>query len=331
MNRYFSIVKEGFGRLFFIIPSTPEVAQIEITNRCNFNCVMCQRIPLKVPLKDMDYALYKKIINKIDKVNEVILTGWGEPLMHPNLLEMIKYAKTHHKRVSITSNGSLLTGKAIDDLIETKIDSISFSVDEIVPGNKTQTHPVQKQLENIKKFVKELKEKKALTQVIIQSTLHKGREHNLTEVIKWAYEAGADMVNINRLDLRFNKTLKRPNFQEETNFMEKIDKTFKKYPILVEFKSHTAYSGLLRRVYKLLVPFLGRGGTHCLRIYNYIYINNRGEVTPCCALPNWPVGNLLEEDLDKIWNNDMFNKFREHNYQRNICGKCDVLEISQYA
>lgn len=331
MNKHFLLIKEALGRLFFIIPPFPEVAQIEITNRCNYHCLMCQRIPLKVPLKDMDYNLYKKIIGKIRKVNEVILTGWGEPLMHPKLMEMIKYAKGKNKKVSLTSNGSLLTAKKIDDLIDNKIDSISFSVDKIVFEKKTQSHPIGKQLESIKEFIKESKERKTNIRVIIQSTLHKNKESDIFNVIKWAFEVEADMVNINRLDLRFNQSLKRPSLSEEKVLIEKIDKTFKKYPIGIEFKPYAAFGGYLRKIYKRLVPFMGKMGPHCLRIYNYIYINSSGGVTPCCALPNWTVGNILEDDLDLIWKNNLFIKFREHDFQRNICGKCDVLEVNQYA
>jgi len=326
----FKVATEGLGRLLFLIPSHPEVAQIEVTNRCNFNCLMCQRIPLKVPIEDMDFALYKKIIDRLGGVGEVILTGWGEPLIHPKIVEMVEYAKKKNRWVSLTSNGSLLTTLLAKKLLQTGLDSISFSVDDIrAPKTKSIVHPVTTQIKNIENFIKIIKGKKP--EIIIQTTLHLGQEKKIIEVVKWAARIGAGMVNVNRLDMRFNPKLRRPNYEEEKEFVGKLDEAGRKYKIQTEFRPHIAFSGLPRLAYRLVAPYVARGGQHCLRVYNYIYVNIKGEVTPCCALPLWSVGNLLQEDLQTIWQSEKLQKFREHEYQRKICGKCDVLEVRQWA
>ena len=320
---------EGLRRLFFLIPPNPEIAQIEITNRCNFNCLMCQRIPLKVPLKDMDFGLYRQIVDKLEVIEEIILTGWGEPLIHPHLLEMIRYAKQKGQWISLTSNGSLLTKGFAQKIIQAGLDSISFSIDDIkAPKSGALAHPVTTQLNNIENFVKMIKGK-SLPEVVIQTTLHKGQEKKIFEVVAWAAKIGADMVNVNRLDMRFNTRLKRPNFEEEKEFVKKLDEVGKKYDIQTEFRPHVAFSGISRQVYRILAPFMALGGRHCLRVYNYVYINLVGEVTPCCALPLWSAGNLLQEDLQTIWQSEKFQQFRQHDFQRKICGKCDVLEVKQ--
>lgn len=319
---------EGLRRLFFLIPPNPEVAQIEITNRCNFNCLMCQRVSLKVPLKDMDLSLYKQVIDKLEGIKEIILTGWGEPLIHPDLLEMIKYAKKKGKWVSLTSNGSLLTRDFAKKIIQAGLDSISFSIDEIKAPKGSLAHPVTSQIRNVENFLKLRKGKKP--EVVIQTTLHKGGQERISEVIAWAAKIGAEMVNINRLDMRFNQNLKRPNFEEEKEFVKKLEQVGRKYKIQTEFRPHIAFSGFARLIYRLLAPYMALGGKHCLRVYNYVYINLAGEVTPCCALPLWLVGNLLRDDLRTIWQSEKFKKFKQHEFQRKICGKCDVLEVKQY-
>ncbi|MDP3888619.1 MAG: radical SAM protein [bacterium] len=331
MNQFLNASIEGVRRLLFLIPKHPEIAQIEITNRCNFNCLMCQRIDLKVPISDMDYNVYLKVMKKLDGIKEIILTGWGEPLMHPKLIEIIDVAKKNKKRVSLTSNGSLLTEKTAKKLLDSKIDSISFSLDDVnAPKTGSIGHPVTIQLKNIENFMKLIKGKKTRPQVVIQVTLHKNKEKQIFEVIKWAGRIEADLVNINRLDMRFNNKLSRPDYFEEKELVQKLERVSKECKIRVEFRSHVAFSGKLRQIYKILIPFLQRGGKHCLRVYNYIYINQRGEVTPCCALPLLSFGNLIGQNLDNIWKGQAFNNFRKHKFQRKICGKCDVLEIKQY-
>lgn len=327
---FIKIAEEGIRRIFFLIPSFPQIAQIEITNRCNFNCAMCQRFPLKVPIKDMPLATYKKIVDKLAGVEEVILTGWGEPLIHPHLFEMVKYAKDNGKRTSFTSNGSLLTENAAKKLLELKIDSISFSIDDIKAPRGSIVHPITTQIENIERFINMAKITKHRPIIVIQSTLHKGREKKIIEVIKWASQVHASLVNINRLDVRFHTFLKRPSLAEEKLFVGQIEAAGKKFNIRTEFRPYIAFSGVARIGYKLLAPFMGMGGQHCLRIYNYVYINMTGEITPCCALPLWSIGNILKEDLTKLWHNEKFNNFRQHNFQRHVCGKCDVLEVKQW-
>lgn len=331
-KNFLQLAVEGLRRLFYLVPSHPEVAQIEVTNRCNFSCPMCQRPHLGVKLEDMGFELYKKVVDKLDGVREVDLTGWGEPLLHPKIVEMINYAKKKGKWVSLTSNGSLLTKKLSKKLIEAGLDSISISLDDINPPETgSLVHPITTQIKNTENFIKKIKRQKKELEAVIQATLHKGRQDKILEIIAWAAKIGADMVNVNRLDVRFNKELKRPNLNEEKEFVEELDGAGKKYKIQTEFRPHVAFTGAARRVYQALAPLMHRGGRHCLRVYNCLYINLKGEVTPCCALPLWSVGNLLEEDLETIWQSDKFKKFRQHDFQRKICGQCDVLETRQYA
>lgn len=322
---------EGIRRILYLIPAQPKIAQIEITNRCNFNCIMCQRFPLKVPIKDIDIKIYKKIMSKLDSIEEIILTGWGEPLLHPKLISMIESAKKYNKKVSLTSNGSLLSESIAQKFIDSGLDSISFSIDDINAPKDSKVHPITTQINNIENFMKKIKSNDKKPLVIIQTTLHKGEENKIFGVIKWASNIGADMININRLDMRFQKKLKRPNIKQEKQFIKQLDMMGRKYNIITEFRPHIAFSGITRSIYRLLAPYMGLGGNHCLRIYNYIYINMTGGVTPCCALPLWEVGDILKEDLIDIWKNEKFIKFRKHDFQRKVCGKCDVLEVKQWA
>ena len=80
---------------------------IEITNACNLNCAFCIKNSRKINYMSLDN--YKKIIDKIKGcTREVYFHILGEPLMHPDVLEFIKYANDNNILVNITTNGYLI-------------------------------------------------------------------------------------------------------------------------------------------------------------------------------------------------------------------------------
>ena len=63
MNNPFYLIKETINRLRYKIPDNPQQVQIEITNRCNMDCPMCQREDLGIELEhmtDIDGRLLKQ-------------------------------------------------------------------------------------------------------------------------------------------------------------------------------------------------------------------------------------------------------------------------------
>lgn len=321
------MIIEFIKRLFFIIPSFPKTVQIGITNRCNFNCKMCQRHDLNVPIKDMDYKLFEAVLTKIKKAKNVILTGWGEPFMHPDIIKMIRLCKEKGFNVRLTSNGSLLNNALISDIIDSKLDAITFSVDSVNPDKIDGGHIILNQLNNIKKLSMERTAKNSHLKIYLQSVYFKGKEENLFEIAKFAQENRLDRIRVSRMDVRFHDTA-RPGANEERKLINDMENIIKGSNLGFDFLPHVAFDGLLKRVYKIFFPLLHRRGKYCLRTFNDVYINEDGRVTPCCALPLMEMGNILEDGLDAIWKNEKFRNFRIN--QKKICGKCDVLSLRPY-
>ena len=92
---------------------TPRVAVYYITMQCNLNCAYCEdfgsrrnhQVTLNPPLEDA-----KKILRVIRSgFSRLWITG-GEPLMHPQILELLSYARHELKfrEISLITNGTLL-------------------------------------------------------------------------------------------------------------------------------------------------------------------------------------------------------------------------------
>lgn len=144
---------------------------IEPTNICNLDCVMC--LNKSIPKKErgfMDFDLFRKIIDEAANfVYDVYLHHRGESLLHPDIFEMIKYAKERKISTRLHTNATLLTKEKSYLLLNSGLDFLSFSFD----GYEKETYEkiriganFERTLSNINNFLrikKELKKKTPYT------------------------------------------------------------------------------------------------------------------------------------------------------------------------
>lgn len=115
---------------------------LEVCSRCNLNCNFCDLHSGK--LKDiskhegvMTEELYYKIINDIKnlgyRLKALHFHGWGEPLIHKNLPEMIKFA--HQQKVSekliLITNGILMDKDIFEQILDSGLDEVRISLDTV--------------------------------------------------------------------------------------------------------------------------------------------------------------------------------------------------------
>lgn len=110
LNTLSSLIKNNWNRpdrLWNLAKSTilpknsyvhygPIAAEIETTLVCNLGCIMCHRQELARERKVFNMTLddFKYVIDSLPSILQVKLQGMGEPLLTPNLCDMIRYAKS---------------------------------------------------------------------------------------------------------------------------------------------------------------------------------------------------------------------------------------------
>lgn len=114
----------------------PKMVVVNVSYVCNAKCLHCVHTidpsSREVAGKDIFVSdeVFKKLADECGRYNSLIrVTGTGEPLLHPNILNLIKYAKGKGCRISMITNGSLLTPEKSDFLLSVGIDGVEFSVD----------------------------------------------------------------------------------------------------------------------------------------------------------------------------------------------------------
>ena len=118
----------------------PYTMSIFPTFACNFKCRYCiQAVPQEERKNTCNRILlsldtYKKLIDDLIQMGEPIpalhFGGHGEPLLHPDIIEMVRYAKEKNaaKMVDIVTNGVLLHREMADGLIAAGVDRLRISI-----------------------------------------------------------------------------------------------------------------------------------------------------------------------------------------------------------
>jgi len=129
----FSLVKSYFNK-DQIVNEFPKYIVIEPTNCCNLNCIMCPRKDMTRQQGFMDFELFKKIIDECEgHVDFIYLHFFGEPLLHPKIIDFINYAAGKAMTIALSSNATGLNERMSRDLLQSKLDLIIISIDSLNP------------------------------------------------------------------------------------------------------------------------------------------------------------------------------------------------------
>ena len=108
----------------------PEHLDIEVTNRCTLACVICPRRLMKREVGDMPLELARKILTEATgKAKTCYLHLFGDPLMHPQIEELVGMAKNAGLWVSTSTNAVFLNRDRMKKLYEAGIDELVVSLD----------------------------------------------------------------------------------------------------------------------------------------------------------------------------------------------------------
>lgn len=120
--------------------SFPHAVNFECTTICNAKCKNCSheelissgdRLPKYVPLEKMKYYIKKvKLMTLLYGIDDplVLPVGLGEPLCHPQIVDILRYMEIFFKRISFTTNASLLNAEIADELANINLESITLSL-----------------------------------------------------------------------------------------------------------------------------------------------------------------------------------------------------------
>ena len=129
----YNILESG-KRLF---DRRPLQCSLYVTDRCNLDCAYCTEYDNSRPHPNLEDL--KKWIRKIRELGtmRIALVG-GEPLVHPNIVEIVRYCRELGFATSLTTNGFLLTRELVAQLEDAGLQVMQISVDRMTPSPITK-------------------------------------------------------------------------------------------------------------------------------------------------------------------------------------------------
>ena len=296
------------------VPGLPRVLMIEPTNECNLRCPLCPTGTgkLKRAKGQMSFELYRRVLAELDgSLERLMLYNYGEPFLHPRILEMMAEAHQAQVHTRVSTNGLLfLHAMDASDLIASGLDYLRVSVD----GATQETYNVYRvggRLDRVLEGVRLLQERKCelgrfKPVVELQFIVMRHNEHEIPLMRQIARELG--------VLLRFKSVgLGDLNREPDRRAWLPGDESLRRYD------ERDGRFDLARN---------GHAGRVCDHPWHRLVVNWDGQVTPCCY--DWDgvyeFGNAAD-GISAVWNGERLRTFRQavrsHEHPT-ICRNCSV-------
>jgi len=280
-----------------------------LTEGCNLACRHCWIQPKyqgegkSFPSLGLD--LFKSIIEQAIPLGltSVKLTG-GEPLLHPNISEMLDYIKEKNLRLVVETNGVLASPELCKKLKDCKGTFVSVSVDGILPETHEWVRGVKgswlKTIQGIKNLVAA-----GLRPQIIMSIMKKNKDQ-IEPLVRMAEAIGAGSVKFNLVQPtargeqmhKDGETLTLEELLEIGNWVEhKLSKTCS----IKLFYSHPMAFRPMHRMF-------GENGVGCglCGIFGILGVIANGSYALCGigeTVPELVFGHAAKDKLADVWDN----------------------------
>jgi MoaA/NifB/PqqE/SkfB family radical SAM enzyme len=277
----------------------------------------------------------------LKKVGLVFLQGWGEPLLHPCFLEILRKVKQIGTKVGTTTNANHLTADMAEALVREQMDIVGFSLAGTSPEKNdsirkgTSLDSVLKAIEHVR--TAQARYKSPFPAIHIAYMLLGSNLEELEDMPGFFAGLGVDQVVVSSLALVPSQDL----VPEAT-----LARSREEWHDLVQRVQKVQTAGSKEKVdmhFQLVFPY-SRAGACLENPGRALVVGAGGDVAPCvmCSLPvrqgsghyfarEWiglgqqVFGNVFDRPLNRIWHQPEYKRFRKRfksGRLPEICHRC---------
>lgn len=283
-----------------------DTVQVETTRDCNLNCQGCLRTLRRRMGRwnsiHMDAGLFARILANLPDCRVLILNGTGEPMLNPNLPEIVRLARNSGKFQGITFNTNGLTrdvaayvevARAGLNFLSVSVDSLNQDVaDKVRAGTKTG-----KLAERVRELARALPIPLTVTMVVTQENL---------------FDVGETLAQLDRLG-RFTVFLTDWTDVAQLDFLDPMGRKLDdRQRLLLSALVEKARGSLPNLDLVLTEPAQGGKAERCPAPFRHPFIDAEGYLTPCCTLTDahhyghlsvaeMPLGDAMRQTQPARW------------------------------
>lgn len=271
------------------LPAFPRIIDIEMTNTCNFRCLMCPtgNFSQKRAKGFMPEKVYYKVLEEMAPHGGALrFIRWGEPLSHPKVLDFIRAAKAKGILTHLNTNGSKLTDGMMEELVTIPLDALKFSFQGVDRKSYGEMRNIDF-FEDLVDIIARMHAKRGARDLpfLQVSTTITYENRQMVQAFRERLAPLADMVNVGRTVLEYvdlNAVRLRPDEFAELKRLKELESVIKVHP-------------------------------ECPEVFDKLSINWDGTVTACCMDSDnvMVVGDVREQTLAEIWNGETMTRYRE--------------------
>ncbi len=291
----------------------PSQCDLIVTENCFLRCKMCHIWKYKSDDEVVSFKTYTEFLRSLkdftEKNMQIQFVG-GEPLLKKGIFDLISCASSYGFSTTMTTNGFLVDRQKADELIDSGLNTIGFSLESL----QEEKHDFLRGMPGTHKRIMDAicyLEKSPTPENIFISTIINGE--NLEDIIPIA-----EWVNkSHRLNFVYFQSIMQPfAMTEDDIWYEKEEAKFLWPDTDAVHRVLDTLSALQKQGYKIANP-PGQFGAFkkyfsnprqfikkikCNLGYNAFTVLPNGDVFLCLSMP--PIGNIITERLDAIWNSE---------------------------
>lgn len=317
---------------------------IGLTGKCNLRCIMCSAghslhfSGLSRPHTELSDLAFERLLAALGDVDVVSISGRGELLLATNLPEKLKRIRkaSPRARLLLTTNGTLLRGKAFIEQILEQIDALHISANGIHSSYDAIMHGgrFERLLENMEEIAAVAKRYEHFNELAVGYVIMRQNVEHISKAAHIYRDIGFDGIIYRELSV-CDERLREESIRYDTRLLEKAKKEIQAAESCAEpnrfwvssldlFPAQSSAAESWRtRFKKGNSPLISK----CGRPWTEFLVDEEGNVLICC-IRNTRIGNLNESAFLGIWNCDEAVRYREgliNGKPYKHCRNCRVL------
>ncbi len=298
------------------LPTMPYRYTIDPTNVCNLRCPLC---PTGLGILGRDRGLmklddFRAVVDQISPWCYLLdMYNWGEPFLHPDIFEMIRYAADRRIFVRLSSNLNRFDANLAQRAVASGLAAITVSIDGATEESYQKYRrrgKLEVVLRNLEHLVQAKRDARANHPfIVVRMLVNRYNEGEVEQLRERVLALGVDLFVTG--DLFVDTT----NPEQAAEWLPTDPENS-----VYQYQPESVASTALENVW------------HCSDLWESMTINWDGGVSPCCWLHEHKhdFANALSQPIDLIWNGDAYLSARrvfapggpQEGPQKVICATC---------